>query len=185
MRWGPITVCTYCTWSTQVCRPQRKCPLFTVVPVIWPLSFAQPSGTVLLHTEDPPEVAKPPGCGYPRNGSREFEFSATRKQLANLRLGARSIHRSGSGLPEEEAALLYCILLGLPHHAWAVSARKKRSGFAAWYKRLYISYIHYLGTFPRYSTITQSLPLRFTAGRAACPLQQRPLPSPPPGLATS
>ena len=31
---------------------------------------------VILHIKVPPEVAKPSGCGYPRNGSREFEFFA-------------------------------------------------------------------------------------------------------------
>jgi hypothetical protein len=34
---------------------------------------------VILHVKVSPEVAKLSGCGYPRNGSREFEFSGPPK----------------------------------------------------------------------------------------------------------
>ena len=36
---------------------------------------------VILHIKVSPEVAKLSGCGYPRNGSREFEFSAPPKHF--------------------------------------------------------------------------------------------------------
>ena len=36
---------------------------------------------VILHAKVSPEVAKLSGCGYPRNGSREFEFSAPPKHF--------------------------------------------------------------------------------------------------------
>ena len=36
---------------------------------------------VILHVKVSPEVAELPGCGYPRNGSREFEFSGPPKHF--------------------------------------------------------------------------------------------------------
>ena len=49
--------------------------------MIWPLSFGQPFSMVILHIKVSPEVAKLSGCGYPRNGSREFEFSGPPKHF--------------------------------------------------------------------------------------------------------
>jgi hypothetical protein len=52
---------------------------------------------VILHVKSSPEVSKLLGCGYPRNGSREFEFSAPRR---------RARGRAQRVLPESQPAQL-------------------------------------------------------------------------------
>ena len=42
---------------------QIRATCSTVIPVIWPLSFGQPSDMVILHVKVSPEVAKISGCG--------------------------------------------------------------------------------------------------------------------------